>query len=172
MSASSLLARKRAPYLANAAGVELEESVKTPEAGFRDEWLNVILATQVEPHLGRERPLILYDYPASQAALAKVRGDQPPVAERFELYIDGVEVVNGYHELLDPEELLRRNRAANELRVADGQSPLPEQSRLLEAMRHGLPSCAGTALGVDRLAMIELGVDSIEDVIPFPLNRA
>jgi elongation factor P--(R)-beta-lysine ligase len=72
-------------------------------ADDRDGWLNLLLAELVEPHLGRDRPTFLYDYPASQAALARIRRDDPPVAERFELYIDGIEICNGYHELTDPQ---------------------------------------------------------------------
>ena len=83
------------------------------ETAGRDEWLNLLLAECVEPHLGFPRPLILYDYPASQAALARVRPEEPSVAERFELYVKGTELANGYHELLDADVLLGRNRQAN-----------------------------------------------------------
>jgi lysyl-tRNA synthetase class 2 len=138
----------------------------------RDEWLNLLLATLVEPHLGIECPEILYDYPASQAALAQVRNGEPPVAERFELYVHGVELANGYHELLDAEMLRDRNRKANRLRQADGKMPLPEESRLLAAMEYGLPNCVGVALGFDRLVMIAAGAGSLSEVIAFPIDRA
>lgn len=133
----------------------------------RDAWLNLLLAELVEPHLGVDRPTFLYDYPASQAALAKIRGDSPPVAERFELYLDGVEICNGYHELLDAAELRRRNREQNLKRAALGLRALPEESRLLAAMEHGLPACSGVALGFDRLVMVALGKTSIGDVRAF-----
>ncbi len=123
----------------------------------RDGWLNLLLAECVEPHLGQSTPTILYDYPASQAVLAKVRDDAPPVAERFELYYRGIELANGYHELLDPAVLRRRNVAANAARMADGKPPLPEESRLLQAMEAGLPPCTGVALGFDRLVMLAAG---------------
>ena len=138
----------------------------------RDGWLNFLLANIVEPELGADHPMFLYDYPASQAALAKVRHDQPPVAERFELYIEGIEVCNGYHELTDPAELKTRMRKQNELRQREHACPLPETNRLLAAMRAGLPECAGVALGVDRLIMLALGLSTIDQVRAFPFGRA
>jgi len=140
--------------------------------GDRDEWLNLLLATLVEPKLGVAAPEILYDYPASQAALAQVRNDNPPVAERFELYVNGVELANGYHELLDPSVLRERNQRTNLLRQADGKLPLRGDSRLLEAMEHGLPSCVGVALGFDRLVMVAAGANCLSKVMAFPIDRA
>src|SRR5690606_21175902 len=97
---------------------------------------------------------ILHDYPQSQAALATVREGVQPLAERFELYVEGIELANGYHELLDPTTLRERNARANAARRIDGKPTLPEDSRLLDAMEAGLPPCTGVALGFDRLAMI------------------
>ena len=138
----------------------------------RDGWLDWLLTEQVQANLGVERPVLLYDFPASQAALAQVRPGSPPLAERFELYVDGRELANGYHELLDADELRRRNSRANELRRADGKPALPEESRLLAAMEHGLPPAVGCALGFDRLVMLAAGAKSIEEVIAFPWERA
>ena len=138
----------------------------------RDGWLDLLLVECVEPQLGRTRPAILYDYPPSQAALAQVRSGDPPVAERFELYVDGIELANGYHELLDAGELRRRNRKINQLRAAEGKYRLPEESRLLAAMESGLPPCAGVALGFDRLVMVACGVSDISRVVAFPIERA
>jgi lysyl-tRNA synthetase class 2 len=138
----------------------------------REVLLNLLLVELVEPRLGRDRPTILFDYPASQAALARVREGPVPVAERFELYVDGIEVANGYHELLDAAVLRERNARANTQRIADGKTSLPEDSRLLAAMEAGLPSCTGVALGFDRLVMVALGAHSIDEVIPFPIDRA
>lgn len=138
----------------------------------RDGWLNLLLVEQIEQHLGRGRPTILYDYPATQAALAKTRNDPYPVAERFELYINGIELANGYHELLDPQVLRERNRQANRKRAADGKPMLPEESRLLAAMDAGLPECSGVALGFDRLVMIAARAKRIEEVLAFPVERA
>lgn len=142
----------------------------------RDSWLNFLLHSCVEPHLGATCPTILFDYPASQAALARTRrltdDSNCEVAERFELYWCGVELANGYHELLDPDILRRRNRLGNERRIADGRYEVPEQSRLLDAMEHGLPACSGVALGFDRLVMVLSGAKEIQQVIPFPIDRA
>jgi lysyl-tRNA synthetase class 2 len=134
--------------------------------------IDLALTSKVEPLLGQERPTILYDYPASQSALARVRPGQPPVAERFELYVNGIELANGYHELLDPVVLRQRNRDNNAARAADGRYTLPEESRLLSAMDHGLPACSGCALGFDRLMMVATGAKSIQEVMAFPIERA
>jgi len=139
----------------------------------RDGWLDLLLVELVQPHLGRDRPTILHDYPASQAALAQLRDDgDTKVAERFELFVDSIELANGYHELTDAEELARRNRENNRLRELDGKEPLPVESRLLAAMRAGLPEATGAALGFDRVAMLAAGAKRLDQVIPFPFDRA
>jgi lysyl-tRNA synthetase class 2 len=143
-----------------------------PAESGRDVILDYLHTACVEPQLGRDRPTILYDYPASQSALARIRPGNPPVAERFELYYRGIELANGYHELLDPAVLLQRNRENNRLRAGDGKYTLPESSRLLEAMHHGLPPCSGCALGFDRLVMVATGAQSIQEVMAFPIDRA
>jgi lysyl-tRNA synthetase class 2 len=138
----------------------------------RDAWLDLLLVNLVEPRLGAESPTILYDYPASQAALARVRNEDPPVAERFELYVRGVELANGYHELTDADALVERMRRGNAARIADGKEALPMQNRLLAAMRGGLPDCAGVALGFDRVVMLAAGARTLAEVVAFPFNRA
>lgn len=153
------------------------ERLKLDVEAFRscddlDTWRNLLLTHVVEPNLGKDCPQIIYDWPASQSALAVVRDGDPPVAERFELYVRGVELANGYHELLDAEELLQRNIANNAMRKADGKQELPEESRLLAAMRSGMPACSGVALGVDRLVMLANGAADIRDVMPFPIENA
>jgi len=155
--------------IARKQGIEPPASLSGDD---RDGWLDLLLVERVQPHLGQDRPVILYEFPASQAALSRIRNDDPPVAERFELYVSGIELANGYHELLDAEELLRRNRETNRLRVAEGKSTLPEQSRLLAAMQSGLPSAVGVALGFDRLVMLAVGAKTLADVIAFPFDRA
>lgn len=145
-------------------------STEGHHADDKDEWLNILISA-VEPKLGWDRPVIVYDWPASQSALAHVRpADQ--VAERFELFVNGVELANGYHELIDPEELRKRNQRVNRQRALDGAEPLPPESQLLCAMEEGLPPCSGVALGVDRLLMVALGLKRIDEAIAFPLDRA
>ncbi len=152
--------------LARRLGVSAPESLPADD---RDGWLNLLLAEKVEAHLGHDRPTFVFDYPASQAALARVRCDGGvSVAERFELYVAGVEVCNGYHELTEAAELRAR---IHYTAIASGRH-IPEPTRLLAAMEHGLPACSGVALGFDRLLMLCLGADSIRAVIPFAFERA
>lgn len=158
-----LAARAHALELSVPAGLDLQD---------RDGWLDLLLVECVEPQLGQQRPTILYDYPASQSALARVRDEEPPVAERFELYVRGIELANGYHELLDPAILRRRNQEVNRQRQADGKPLLPEDSRLLAAMTSGLPPCTGVALGFDRLVMVAAGAEEIAAVMTFPVEGA
>lgn len=166
------------PHVANAeelTSLALARGVEAPQGwdgADRDAWLELLLGQFVEPHLGQPRPTILFDYPATQAALAVVRDEEPPVGERFELYVDGIELANGYHELLDAQELRRRNALINRARQAEGKPPLPEESRLLAAMEHGLAACTGVAMGFDRVAMLAAGAKSIDEVISFPIERA
>ena len=155
--------------LAHERGVPIPASL---EPADRDGLLNLLLAELVEPHLGKERPEFVHDYPASQAALALIRPEDPPVAERFELYIDGIELGNGYHELTDPAELSRRIAVESERRAAAGLAPLPVSNRLLAAMEAGLPPCSGVALGFDRLVMLAARKSSVAEVLPFDFQRA
>lgn len=138
----------------------------------RDSWLNFALAEWVEPRLGEGRPAMLYDYPASQAALARVREGDPPVAERFELYVDGVELANGYHELLDVAAFRARTAVNRRSRQEEGKPALPPSPRFEAAMESGLPPCTGVALGFDRLAMVAVGARDLSAVMAFPDDRA
>jgi elongation factor P--(R)-beta-lysine ligase len=133
----------------------------------RDEWLNLLLATRVEPHLGRDRPEILFHYPATQAALATIvpTPHGHDVAERFELYWRGVELANGYHELTDAAELRRRFEAVIAARLAAGRASLPMPERWLADIAGRLPASTGVALGFDRLVMLATGAESIEEVL-------
>ena len=138
----------------------------------RDDLLNLILAERVEPTLGQQRPEFVCDYPISQAALAEQNVKDPRTACRFELYIEGLELCNGYQELTDPQELQRRDVSQNETRDDHGAEQLPGAPRMLAAMTAGLPPCSGVALGFDRLVMAITQAESIDQVIPFPIERA
>lgn len=140
----------------------------------RDAWLDLLLSEVVSPRLGRGRYSFVYDFPASQAALARLRQDEEGVAvgERFELFIDGIEIANGYHELSDAAEQAQRFEAEASRRRRAGR-PLGEiDSRLLAALEAGLPECAGVALGLDRLVMLAVAATSIDEVIAFPVERS
>ncbi|RCS52981.1 EF-P lysine aminoacylase GenX [Bremerella cremea] len=138
----------------------------------RDGLLEILLSEAIQPQLGKERPLILYHYPASQAALARLDAEDPRVACRFELFVDGMELANGYDELQDAAVLAARNEANNQARARLGKPTLPSDSQLLQAMQSGLPACSGCALGLDRLVMVALRARSIREVIPFPIRQA
>jgi elongation factor P--(R)-beta-lysine ligase len=135
----------------------------------RDEWLNLLLATRIEPNLGHDRPEIINHYPASQASLSKIVSTERgfDVAERFELYYRGIELANGFHELTDVAEQRRRFEEVNAIRVADGRSALPIPESLLAALEIGVPDCTGVALGFDRLVMLAAGAQSIDEVMAF-----
>lgn len=137
-----------------------------------DAWRDLLLTHVVEPQLGQERLTFIYDYPASQAALARVRADTPPVAERFEVYLTGMELANGFQELTDADEQAARCARDNAMRVALGLPPMPLDARFIAALGNGLPDCAGVALGVDRLLMAAVRADDIGAVLAFPINRA
>ena len=138
----------------------------------RDAWLDLLMTHCVEPSLGTDGIAVVHDYPASQAALAIVREGEPPVAERFEVYVRGVELANGFHELADATEQRRRFEADNVRRRSAGLPTVPIDERLLAALESGLPDCCGVALGVDRLVMLATGAQRIDEVIAFPLERA
>jgi elongation factor P--(R)-beta-lysine ligase len=166
------------PHTASAADLALaaaREGVPRPP-GFpvedRDAWLDLLLSQRVEKTLGAGRPVFITDYPPSQAALAKVRPGNPPVAERFELYAKGIELANGYHELLDPREQERRFEEANARRRSAGKVSLPLDHRFLAALEAGMPASAGVAVGFDRVVMIAVGASSIDEVMAFPIERA
>jgi lysyl-tRNA synthetase class 2 len=126
-----------------------------------------ILVQYVEPHLGISRPTFLYDYPAELAALARIKKSDPSVAERFELYIGGLELANGFSELTDAAEQRRRFEKASGARAAKHWHRYPMPEKFLNALEH-LPPSAGIAMGIDRLTMILAGTATIDDVIPFP----
>lgn len=142
----------------------------------RDAWLDFGMGFVVGPKLAPAAPCFIYDFPASQAALARVRParsrDEPALAERFELFWKGQELANGFHELGDPAEQCARFEADRERRRAAGREAPPYDANLIEALKAGLPDCAGVALGVDRLLMLMLGLPELAAALAFDYGRA
>lgn len=139
----------------------------------KDTLLSQILTYQIEPKLGFGKLTVLSLYPPSQSALAVVRNiEGVDVALRFEVYYQGIELANGYYELQDYVEQKNRLEESNEMRKALGKGALPVDYRFLDALKKGLPECAGVAVGFDRLLMLRHNVQSIESVIPFSWNNA
>ncbi len=140
----------------------------------RDTWLDLLISHCLQSQFGRGCFTFLRDYPASQAALARIEQDAwgVPVARRFELYIDGIEIANGYHELVDGAEQARRFAADNQQRRALGLPEVVVDERLLAALSHGMPECAGVALGFDRLLMLAQGASRLAEILSFEAERA
>ncbi|RDB43864.1 EF-P lysine aminoacylase GenX [Halomonas sp. DQ26W] len=136
----------------------------------RDGCLDLLMSLVIEPHLGREGPDVVVDYPASQAALARCHRDEEDgewVASRFEVYLDGLELANGYDELTDVDEQLARFTEDNAARRQLGMSGVDIDRRLLAALAHGMPAGSGVALGMDRLIQLALGKASVAEVMAF-----
>jgi lysyl-tRNA synthetase class 2 len=138
----------------------------------RDAKLDLLMGLVVGPRLGFERPCFICDYPASQASLARLKPGLPPVAARFELYLNGVELANGFHELANAGEQRARFVRELTLRRARGQVEPPPDERLLAALAAGLPDCAGVALGFDRLVAIASGAPRLADAMAFTIDNA
>lgn len=135
-------------------------------------WQDAILSHVVIPACASDGFAFIYDYPAEQAALARIRPGHPPLAERFELLGHGLELANGFHELTQPREQRQRFQQELELRRRAGLPQMPVDERLLQALAHGLPDCAGVALGLDRLVMLAAGYDHIAQAISFSWDHA
>lgn len=156
-----------------------ERTLRAPLAEFRidtdgltrDDWLDLLVTHRLQPALPRDGITVVYDFPASQCSLARIRHANPPVAERFELYLGQHELANGYHELNDAAEQRVRFERDNLQRRDRGQPEMPIDENLL-AVLDGLPDCAGVALGVDRLLMHLLGSEDIRSVLAFPFAEA
>lgn len=138
----------------------------------RDTWLNLLLSHLIEPTLGTERPFFIYDFPASQSALARIQPTVPPVASRFEVYFKGIELANGFHELQDAQEQRRRFENNVNKRRELGLSEIKIDELFLAALENGLPECAGVALGIDRLVMLATNNSYISDVLSFDFAHA
>ncbi|MCG8337624.1 MAG: elongation factor P--(R)-beta-lysine ligase [Proteobacteria bacterium] len=138
----------------------------------RDEQLNYLMGTFIEPELGKESPLFLHDYPASQANLAKLYEDKTGYAMRFEVYYRGTELGNGFCELTDPETQQQRFEEENRARLAMGKEELAIDHNFLDALKAGMPECAGVAMGVDRMLMLALGIENLDGIVAFSWPRA
>ncbi len=138
----------------------------------RDTLLQLLFSVGVENKIGQDVPAFVYDFPASQAALAKINPQDHRVADRFEVYFKGIELANGFHELDNPQEQLARFEQDNAKRIEMGLKPQPIDYHLISALEAGLPDCAGVALGIDRLIMLALGCDHIDQVTAFPFPIA
>ena len=161
---------QRIPYAAVVARAPADLGVQSIDAFSTRDLLDLRFANGLETlPPGR---WFISDYPADQAALARLRPGNPAVAARFELVVNGLELANGYHELADADEQRARFQRDVAIREAAGQVRPPVDERLLAAMQAGMPACSGVALGFDRLLMLKLGASSLGEVMPFPIDIA
>ena len=127
-----------------------------------------ILADRIEPALRSLGPVFLYDFPAPLAALARCKEETPEIADRFELYLAGIELANAFGELTDPLEQMSRFRQEQNERRIMGREVYPIDMRFIDALREGIPPAAGIAMGVDRLLMVLSGAQRVDEVVAFP----
>ncbi|WP_342805282.1 elongation factor P--(R)-beta-lysine ligase [Alteromonas sp. M12] len=156
--------KRKAEYFGFANIAQVENS--------KDVLLQLLCSQVVEPKIGCLRPVALTQFPASQAALARLNKDDPRVAERFEIYFKGLELANGYHELADVKEQQTRFERDNQARIQNGLGKISLDPHFMAAMESGLPDCSGVALGVDRLIMLACELNNIEQVMSFSINNA
>ena len=142
-----------------------------PDGLTRDDWLDLLITHKLQPAFPRDRITVIHDYPASQSALARIRPGDPPLAERFELYLGPYELANGYHELNDASEQRARFERDNARRRERGLREMPIDEQLLAVLER-MPDCAGVAMGIERLLMCLAGTDRIADVLAFPFSKA
>jgi lysyl-tRNA synthetase class 2 len=161
------------PFEASIAELRLPlAGIQIDAAGLgRDDWLDLLMTHCIQPHFDDTVMTVVHDWPASQAALARIRDDTPPRAERFELYLGPVELANGYHELGDAQEQRARFEADHARRQARGDVLPPLDEALLAALP-AMPACAGVAVGMDRLLMAMGRTARIADVLAFDFSRA
>lgn len=130
-----------------------------------------IFLGHIEPNFGKNVPLVLTEFPAGMASLARLKPDDPSVALRFEAYIDGIEICNAFDELTDPIIQRTRFENARALQKSMGKKPFPLDEQFLAALEKGLPACSGIALGVDRMIMLLLNKQTIQEVLAFPFSE-
>ncbi|PPI86537.1 elongation factor P--(R)-beta-lysine ligase [Candidatus Pantoea edessiphila] len=133
--------------------------------------LMLLFMIGIEPNIGQKKPCFVYHFPAGQAILAEVNNKDPRIAERFELYYHGIELANGSFELTNLKEHIKRFNKDNNIRVHNKLPKIQIDNMLLDALQHGMPTCSGVAMGLDRLIMLSLNTNSIHDVMTFPIDR-
>jgi lysyl-tRNA synthetase class 2 len=138
----------------------------------RDTWLQILMSEYVEPRIGLEKPCFIYNFPTTQAALARIQSGNPSVASRFEVYFHGIELANGFHELQDASEQRHRFEKNRLERKQLELNDMVIDEFFLAALAHGLPDCSGVALGIDRLIMLATQSKQIADVLSFDFTRA
>jgi elongation factor P--(R)-beta-lysine ligase len=141
------------------------------ESDDRSLLLEFLFSHSVSPNLGQDRPLFLYDYPECQAALARLSDTTPITSERFELFIQGMEIANGFHELCEESEQRQRFENENRRRIQKGKAEIRIDKYFMDALQAGLPKCAGVAIGIERLLMVLSGKQHINDVMTFPIKN-
>ena len=156
-----------APIGTLADAADADETLRAAIGNERDDWLDLLLATRIAPSFNTEALTVVRHYPASQAALARLCPADSQVADRFEIFLGPVELANGYVELTDAREQRLRIDADNANRRLRQRRERPVDSALLAALEHGLPTCAGVAMGLERLQMLHDNTDDIRDVITF-----
>jgi lysyl-tRNA synthetase class 2 len=154
-----------------AAGSHLKLGAVLNNETDKDTILQLLFCVAIEPVIALDKPCFVYNFPASQAALARVSKDDPRVAERFEVYYRGIELANGFHELSDPQEQLKRFQEDNRLRALKGLPEMPIDQRFVDSL-NDLPDCAGVALGIDRLVMLATKQTHIDNVLSFSIKGA
>lgn len=140
-----------------------------PDSDDASLWLDLLMTHVVQQRLSSTFLAVVSGYPADQAAWARLDPADPRVAERFEVYLCGIEVANGYHELRDPAEHRRRLATDRARRLALGHPEVMPDTRFLAAIDHGLPDCAGVAVGLDRVLMVLAGLPDLQSVVAFPV---
>ncbi|NGX60553.1 MAG: Elongation factor P--(R)-beta-lysine ligase [Chlamydiae bacterium] len=149
-----------------------EEAFRKTVGEFPDslEERDALFSFEVEPQLGKHQVTVIAGFPKEQAALAQI--ESGGLAERFEVFVDGLELANGYHELADVQEQRERLEEGNKERERMGKRSYPVDEGFMQALEQGLPDCCGVAVGFDRLLMLAMGVDRIGEVLPFPWEEA
>lgn len=137
-----------------------------------DDWLDLVMSQVIEPQFPKDRLMFVTHYPASQASLARLNSDDSRLAERFEVFAGGLELANGFHELTDAKQQRQRMEQENSKRRENGLPVIEIDERFLAALDHGLPDCSGVAIGFDRLVMLSVGRNEIQQILSFSFDKA